>query len=380
MERPVILFFYADARDINIAAARHLWIARQRGFRTIFASELDIHVRDRCVHLARAFEVLDRAHVSHLEDIDLQPSVVVHRKLVTIHTETLFERISDALPSTALSYAPSWRCLDSKWDAELTLRSGDARGIVVPRPPTYLVRSGALLDTLWTIAKTRALVIKPPESFECRGIILSDPTNFADILRDLDDGVAAPYVVQELAGNPVLFRGKKIDLRVYLLLTSFHPLRFRVFRGGVVRVASHPYDPAHLVDPLVSLTGSNFRRERGCAINDLTIEQLLHELGCSDENVASFWQDVDDIMWSVLECFKLRRDVRTITGSRFFLAGVDLLLVEGSSRPEVLFLECNYAPSLNDWGPELDLYLETTHWQWLDALYCEYGDADAAAS
>ena len=52
-----------------------------------------------------------------------------------------------------------------------------------------------------------------------------------------------PCVVQHYIANPLtLLGGFKFDLRVYVLVASVSPLRIFVFRDGIVRICSIPYE------------------------------------------------------------------------------------------------------------------------------------------
>ena len=48
--------------------------------------------------------------------------------------------------------------------------------------------------------------------------------------------------------NPHLINGLKYDLRVYILVTSYNPLKVYMYNDGLVRFATEPYsnDPQKL--------------------------------------------------------------------------------------------------------------------------------------
>lgn len=63
--------------------------------------------------------------------------------------------------------------------------------------------------------------MKPANASEGRGI------SIVDDLRDvvIDD----TSVIQRYITNPLLINGHKFDLRIYVLITSYEPLRIYVF-------------------------------------------------------------------------------------------------------------------------------------------------------
>jgi len=49
------------------------------------------------------------------------------------------------------------------------------------------------------------------------------------------------YVVSKYLAKPHLLRGFKYDLRLYVVVTSFEPLKIYLFQEGLVRLATVPY-------------------------------------------------------------------------------------------------------------------------------------------
>jgi tubulin polyglutamylase TTLL4 len=49
------------------------------------------------------------------------------------------------------------------------------------------------------------------------------------------------FILSKYVSRPHLIRGYKYDLRVYVLVTSFEPLKIYLFRDGLVRLATVPY-------------------------------------------------------------------------------------------------------------------------------------------
>ena len=69
-------------------------------------------------------------------------------------------------------------------------------------------------------------------------------------------------VVQRYVQNPLLLDGRKIDLRLYVLVVSFQPLEVYIHSLGFARVASKFYstDPSSMSDIMAHLTNTSIQR------------------------------------------------------------------------------------------------------------------------
>jgi len=117
-------------------------------------------------------------------------------------------------------------------------------------------------------------IAKPIGRAQGRGIFLFDRlAQVADWSRRYRAGAAGgrglegerveSYVVQRYVERPYLLGGKKFDLRIYSLVTSFSPLRAYLYRGGFARFSAQRFSMARrdISDNLIHLTNVAVQRE-----------------------------------------------------------------------------------------------------------------------
>lgn len=97
-------------------------------------------------------------------------------------------------------------------------------------------------------------ICKPSDSSRGRGIFLI--SDMSQLIYDQQ------YVIQQYIKNPLLLGGFKFDLRLYVLVTSFFPLRCFLFHDGLVRFATDKYtnDPSSLSNLFSHLTNSSINK------------------------------------------------------------------------------------------------------------------------
>lgn len=80
------------------------------------------------------------------------------------------------------------------------------------------------------------------------------------------------YVISRYINNPLLIGEKKFDLRIYVLVTSFRPLKAYMFRNGFCRFCSVKYDTSvseldnmyiHITNVSVQKHGDEYNKQHG---------------------------------------------------------------------------------------------------------------------
>eukprot|EP00930_Biecheleria_cincta_P006643 TRINITY_DN107693_c0_g1_i1.p1 TRINITY_DN107693_c0_g1~~TRINITY_DN107693_c0_g1_i1.p1 ORF type:complete len:1011 (-),score=173.95 TRINITY_DN107693_c0_g1_i1:50-3082(-) len=200
-------------------------------------------------------------------------------------------------------------------------------------------------------------IVKPAASSQGKGIF---------ILRNLIDLPMKAAVVSRYVENPLLIQGLKFDLRIYVLVTSFDPLRAFIYREGLTRFASKQYstDDEHLSDVFRHLTNysinksaQNFQENQRVQADNYghkwSLSALNRHLKCVGVDVDVMWTGIMDLITKTLLSVepvicKATRDACIHEQSCFELYGFDVLVDENLKS---WLLEVNLSPSMQADSP-----------------------------
>uniref|UniRef100_A0A452S6L5 Tubulin tyrosine ligase like 4 n=1 Tax=Ursus americanus TaxID=9643 RepID=A0A452S6L5_URSAM len=180
-----------------------------------------------------------------------------------------------------------------------------------------------------------------------------------------------PLLVQRYLHRPYLISGSKFDLRVYVYVTSYDPLRIYLFSDGLVRFASCKYSPSmkslgnkfmHLTNYSVNKKNAEYQAnadETACQGHKWALKALWNYLSQKGVNSDAIWEKIKDVVVKTIISSEpyvtslLKMYVRR-PYSCHELFGFDIMLDE-NLKPWVL--EVNISPSLHSNSP-LDISIK----------------------
>ncbi|XP_060945188.1 tubulin polyglutamylase TTLL4 [Limanda limanda] len=196
-------------------------------------------------------------------------------------------------------------------------------------------------------------IIKPPAS--ARGIGIQVIHKWSQMPRK------RPLLVQKYLHKPYLISGNKFDLRIYVYVTSYDPLRIYIFTDGLVRFASCKYSSSmktlsnkfmHLTNYSVNKKNSEYQTnsdDKACQGHKWALKALWKFLGSKGVNTTLIWEKIKDIVIKTIIASEpyvnslLKLNVKT-SYSCHELFGFDIMLDE-NLKPWIL--EVNISPSLH---------------------------------
>lgn len=124
-------------------------------------------------------------------------------------------------------------------------------------------------------------IVKPPSSSRGRGIrVIKGPKDLPGLAKSAASGGngkgrGRDVLVQRYLRRPHLINGYKYDLRVYVLVTSFDPLRVYLYEDGLVRFATEKYrtDGSSLKKRAIHLTNYSINKNKAGFVATATEEE-----------------------------------------------------------------------------------------------------------
>ncbi|KAK4474873.1 hypothetical protein MN116_000745 [Schistosoma mekongi] len=157
------------------------------------------------------------------------------------------------------------------------------------------------------------------------------------------------YVISKYIDNPLLIGGKKFDLRLYVLVTTFRPLKVYIYKLGFCRFCTVRYnaDVSELDNMFIHLTNVSIQKH-GAHYNSIhggkwTTENFrLWLQGTKGRLVAD--RLFDEIYWIIVHSLKAVSNVMINDRHCFECYGYDII-IDDNFKPWLV--EVNASPSLS---------------------------------
>ncbi|CAM9772568.1 unnamed protein product [Ectocarpus fasciculatus] len=197
-------------------------------------------------------------------------------------------------------------------------------------------------------------IVKPSDSSRGRGVYL---------LRELGElAYDRLSIVQRYISDPLTVGGYKADLRLYVVVTSLHPMSVSVYRDGIVRFATSKYVGSPHHDLFGHLTNCSINKRSPFASQEKdvigggckwTLRRLQRWVEESSAHGVERW----DRLWAKIRslvCLTVLPLADVVPGgvgheSCFELFGFDVMVDSRlSSRPHLIEVNCSPALGLDE--------------------------------
>lgn len=211
--------------------------------------------------------------------------------------------------------------------------------------------------------KQNTWIHKPCGSSQGRGIFLINSLS--------DISASEPCIISKYIQNPLLINDLKFDVRIYVLVSSFDPLRIYVYDEGLARFASEKYTQGNKNNRYCHLTNYsvNKKNEKFIQNQDWKQDNVGHKWSLNALNKALEGMGVDTtLLWVKIYDLIIKsiiaiepivlESLRNLVVHRnncFDLFGFDVL-IDSDLKPWLL--EVNLSPSLATDSP-LDLHIKS---------------------
>ena len=251
-------------------------------------------------------------------------------------------------------------------------------------PDTYILPNDEkIFENIYKKNKKALWIVKPINMSRGRGVhLLKDQNELKNLIKKSYDENEIPDLLSRYLDKPHLINNKKYDLRIYVLVTSFSPLRFYIYYNGLVRFATEDYQRGNYDNVYIHITNYSINKNnlnyKSNQKNNKEIEELEEEN--EEEDDSSKWSlveyrnyfkklgknDIMDNIWNQIEDI-ITKSLITVANdncqeisaskinSLFELYGYDILIDDSF---KAWLIEVNVNPSLHCTSP-LDLSIKT---------------------
>lgn len=239
-------------------------------------------------------------------------------------------------------------------------------------PVTFILPFDAKDFQIYAKSDKKAIwIIKPVASSRGRGIrLLQDISEFSNLLK-ISMKPQEELLLSRYIDNPHLINNKKYDLRIYVLITSYSPLKINLYHEGLVRFATEEYDKKNKTDVYIHLTNYSINKNNAKYTKNISNDENASKWSLEAFNKyfeknnltkehEAIWSRIKDIVIKTIITISEETIMETQTLTRhrnclFELYGFDIL-VDDHYHPWLI--EVNVNPSLNCGSP-LDLRIKT---------------------
>ena len=250
-------------------------------------------------------------------------------------------------------------------------------------PDTYILPNDAeIFENIYKKNKKTLWIVKPVNMSRGRGVhLLKDENELKELIKKSYEENAIPDLLSRYLDKPHLINNKKYDLRIYVLVTSFSPLRFYIYYNGLVRFATEDYKKGNYDNIYIHITNYSINKNNlNYKSNQKNNKEIEEEEENEEEDDSSKWSlveyrnyfkklgltDTMNDIWKQIEDIIIKSLITVAndnskeisvskTSSLFELYGYDILIDESF---KAWLIEVNVNPSLHCTSP-LDLSIKT---------------------
>ncbi|XP_055861674.1 probable beta-tubulin polyglutamylase isoform X1 [Biomphalaria glabrata] len=233
-------------------------------------------------------------------------------------------------------------------------------------PQTFVLPTdNKLLKRIWEEGSGKQKwIVKPPASARGQGIRVI--SKWSQVPRK------RPVIVQKYIHSPYLINGSKFDMRIYVYVSSYDPLRLYVYNDGLARFASSKYSSStkSLSNRFIHLTNYSVNKKNtqyvsnsntgNCEGHKWSLKSLWDYLKQRGVNTTAVWNTIKDLIIKTIISgdSSINSTTKANLHSRYCcheLFGFDVLLDE-NCKPWIL--EVNISPSLHS-NSKLDVDIKS---------------------